>query len=79
MTWKCANCGKDYDMHLHGASLSIPVCKRCAEFYTLGVTAGSIASKEMQDVGRFVDVSIMKMVDSGMIEASSVTRMGGRE
>lgn len=79
MTWKCANCGRGYDFHLHGASLSIPVCKRCARFYMLGVTAGSVAATEMIDVGRCVDTSIMKMVDDGMIEARSVTRMGVRE
>lgn len=79
MTWKCANCGKDYEVHLHGTSLSIPVCRRCASFYMLGVTAGSVASMEKLDVGRCVDVAIIKMVDDGIIEASSVTRMGVRE
>lgn len=79
MTWKCANCGKDYDIHLHGASLSIPVCERCAKFYLMGVAAGSVAAYDMKDVERSVDVSIMKMVDDGMIEASSVTHMGVRE
>ena len=79
MTWKCANCGKDYDVHLHGASLSIPVCKRCARFYVLGVTAGSVSDTEMIDVGRCIDVSIMKMVKDGIIEARSVTRMGVHE
>lgn len=80
MTWKCANCGREYDFHLHGASLSIPVCERCARFYLMGVTAGSVAATEMMiDVERCVDVSIMKMVDDGIIEARSVTRMGVRE
>lgn len=79
MTRKCANCGKDYDMYLHGASLSIPVCERCGHLYTLGVSAGFVAASETVDVDKCVDVSIMKMVDEGKIEAGSVTHMGVRE
>ena len=75
----CANCGRESSFYLHGSSLSIPVCRRCARFYVMGITAGTIVSEDKIDVGRSVDVSIMKMVDDGIIPAKSVTRMGVRE
>lgn len=43
------------------------------------VTAGNVAASEMVDIDECVDVSIMKMVNDGIIPADSVTRMGVRE